>query len=131
MGKNSDRTLDVTGEIFSTLTDSETIDHEEEACSDLGAWTIDPSHLEEERGMQILIEAVWLYKSLMTGVLLNRRMEVLKDVSDSTGITIPVILYALKFGTARTHELFAKRPSVSTEEPLPKPEPVPSYNTDG
>lgn len=115
--------MDLIGEIFPILglsgDDNDDDEHHFDAFSscccdgDADAATVktSPSYSgekmkDEERALYFLTEAVNTYKSSMTGRLLTSRNEVLKEVSEMTGLGIPMILHALRYGIVRTHREF-------------------------
>ena len=73
----------------------------------LGASNEEPLS-DSERGFQILIEATRLYKSLLLGVVLSHRNDILKDVAETTGVSPSILLYATRFGTLRAHHAFTR-----------------------
>lgn len=64
---------------------------------------------DNDRALQILIEAVSLFEDLNRGKLLEVRAENLKSSAELTGVQPAIILYAHKHGPLRAHSLFLKK----------------------
>jgi len=68
---------------------------------------------EDDRTLQLLIEAVQLFEDLNKGKVLAARAEHIEKVAELTGVQPVILTYAFKFGTLKAHKLFTKKESRS------------------
>lgn len=65
-----------------------------------------PMVTDADKALELLTESVLLLRSILTGIVLTNRGEILKEVSESTGVAIPILLYASRHGILKAHEIF-------------------------
>jgi hypothetical protein len=71
---------------------------------------------DDDRALQLLIEATSLYEDLMRGVMLAARADHIEKVAELTGVQPTILLYAFKHGTLRAHRHFLKKEYRSAKE---------------
>lgn len=70
---------------------------------------IEETMSEDNRTLQLLIEAVQLFEDLNKGKVLAARAEHIEKVAELTGVQPVILTYAFKFGTLKAHRLFTKK----------------------
>jgi len=63
---------------------------------------------EEDKALQLLIEATSMFRSCLRGAVLSVRTEALKEVSELTGVPSTIIYHAYRHGVLKAHNMYIK-----------------------
>ena len=64
---------------------------------------------ENDRALQLLIEATSMFRSVLRGAVLTARPDALRDISELTGVPATIIYYAYRHGVLRAHKMYLKK----------------------